>query len=91
MLTHPAYLSKLKPGLEKYRIIHHIDDEHHRLALDKCGWTPEEYELGIKTHHRHNNDAVGHEEEEDEYLEEEDDPLHDWKWRMSRFVARIFD
>lgn len=34
--------------LDHYRTIHHIDDEHHRLALKKTGWTLEEYDAGEK-------------------------------------------
>lgn len=83
MLHHPEYLAKLKPGLDKYRIIHHIDDEHHRLALKRCGWTPEEYEIGVK--------ASASEDEEEEYYEAKNDPLHDWKWRISKLVNRMFD
>jgi CRP-like cAMP-binding protein len=51
MLTHPEYFRQRKRELDKYRIIHHIDDEHHRLALKKCGWTEEEYALGIQVMH----------------------------------------
>jgi len=48
MLTHPEYFTQRKRELDKYRIIHHIDDEHHRLALQKWGWTEEEYKMGKK-------------------------------------------
>uniref|UniRef100_A0A7S2S5Z7 Uncharacterized protein n=1 Tax=Eucampia antarctica TaxID=49252 RepID=A0A7S2S5Z7_9STRA len=81
MVTHPEYLAKLKPGLERYRIIHHIDDEHHRLALKKCGWTPEEYQVGTKS---------GSKDDEDEdYVE--DEPMHGWKWKLTRRISRVFN
>jgi len=48
MLQHPDYFKKRKVELDHYRTVHHIDDEHHRLALKKCGWTVEEYQNGEK-------------------------------------------
>ena len=48
MSTHPEYFTQRKRELDKYRIVHHIDDEHHRLALQKWGWTEEEYKMGKK-------------------------------------------
>jgi CRP-like cAMP-binding protein len=57
ILTHPEYMAQRKRELDKYRIIHHIDDEHHRLALLKWGWTEEEYNLGRKFH---GEDAENH-------------------------------
>lgn len=80
MLTHPEYLAKLKPGLDRYRLIHHIDDEYHRLALKQCGWTPEEYQLG-----RRNRPS-----DEEDVDDVDDDPIHDWKWKLSRKIYRIF-
>jgi len=34
--------------LDHYRTIHLIDDEHHKLALNRIGWTLEEYNAGMK-------------------------------------------
>jgi CRP-like cAMP-binding protein len=49
VLSHdPDFMMKRKMELNKYREIHHIDDEHHREALKECGWTVEEYEQGHK-------------------------------------------
>jgi CRP-like cAMP-binding protein len=39
---------KRKQELNKYRTIHHIDDYHHRMAVEACGWTLEEFEAGCK-------------------------------------------
>ena len=46
VLQCPDFFEKRRVELNKYRIIHHIDDQHHKLALEKCGWTLEEYEAG---------------------------------------------
>jgi len=35
-----------KEELQMYRTIHHIDDEHHKQALETCGWTTEEFDTG---------------------------------------------
>jgi CRP-like cAMP-binding protein len=48
MLAHPQYLNKRKEELNKYRDIHHIDDEEHEIALKEMGWTLEEFEAGCK-------------------------------------------
>jgi len=50
VLQCPDYFLKRRDELNKYRIIHHIDEEHHKLALEKCGWTLEEYEVGERRH-----------------------------------------
>jgi hypothetical protein len=46
LLAHPEYLAGRRRELDKYRMIHHIDDEHHNMALREVGWTPEEFEAG---------------------------------------------
>lgn len=48
MLQNPEYLKKRKGELDHYRMVHHINDDRHKLALKKCGWTPSEYEAGEK-------------------------------------------
>lgn len=50
VLQYPDFFEKRRDELNKYRIIHHIDDQHHKLALEKCGWTLEEYEAGECKH-----------------------------------------
>merc|ERR1712228_103151 len=45
ILSH-GRLDKYQTELDNYRTIHNIDDDEHYKALKKCGWTPEEYELG---------------------------------------------
>lgn len=57
MLYHPKYLKERKAELEKYRLIHHIDDVDHQVALARNGWTVEDFERGYKE---------GEEEEEDD-------------------------
>merc|ERR1712176_79781 len=39
ILTHRGV--QWKDELNKYRTIHNVDDEHHRIALRRFGWTPE--------------------------------------------------
>ena len=51
--SHRSNLAARKNELNKYRTVHHIDDEHHREALKECGWTEEEFAAGHKE-----NDAL---------------------------------
>ena len=39
--------------LEKYRRVHHIDDEHHEEALRESGWTLEQFENAKKEQEDH--------------------------------------
>lgn len=57
MVLHPEKVgnSKRRGELDHYRKIHHIDDEHHAIALQKCGWTIDEYNEG------HQKDENNHE------------------------------
>jgi len=48
LLSCKKNLYKRRRELNKYRMIHHIDDDVHNKALEECGWTPEEFELGHK-------------------------------------------
>lgn len=48
---HHGQLDGHKSELANYRTIHNIDDDGHYKALQQCGWTPEEYELGYKKNH----------------------------------------
>jgi CRP-like cAMP-binding protein len=48
MLEHPSYMAKRREELNKYRMIHHIDDRRHEKALQRFGWTLEEFEAGVK-------------------------------------------
>jgi hypothetical protein len=47
-LQNPSMLRKRRRELDKYRMIHHIDDQTHTEALKWCGWTPDEFEKGYK-------------------------------------------
>merc|ERR1712127_262849 len=46
ILHHHGQLDGYQEQLENYRHMHQIDDEQHLKALEKCGWTPEEYKSG---------------------------------------------
>lgn len=48
ILEHHGHLDGHRNEIAKYRSIHQIDDEHHYRALNNCGWTLEEYNLGRK-------------------------------------------
>eukprot|EP00521_Asterionellopsis_glacialis_P010068 CAMPEP_0195290898 /NCGR_PEP_ID=MMETSP0707-20130614/6577_1 /TAXON_ID=33640 /ORGANISM="Asterionellopsis glacialis, Strain CCMP134" /LENGTH=549 /DNA_ID=CAMNT_0040351081 /DNA_START=228 /DNA_END=1877 /DNA_ORIENTATION=+ len=76
LLRHRDSMTQWKDELRNYRVIHHIDDEHHRVALKRFGWTPEEFE-GLQ--------FEGHEEEQ-----EEEDVKHDFKWWAKDVVMRVF-
>jgi CRP-like cAMP-binding protein len=75
MLAHPKYMKQRKEELEKYRLIHHIDDAQHERALQRNGWTTEDFERGYK--------------EGGEYDEEEDSPS-DIKWLLKDLYLRLF-
>lgn len=49
----PHEFAKRQNELGKYRMIHHIDDEHHEEALRLCGWTPKEFESARKISQDH--------------------------------------
>lgn len=77
VLQHPRQFQERKEELENYRIIHHIDDDHHQEALLACGWTKEEFESGRK------EGFVYH-------VDDEDDPRHDLKWVLRDVYMRLF-
>jgi CRP-like cAMP-binding protein len=74
ILLHPYYLKKERNELNKYRMIHHIDDEAHNKALREVGWTPEEFELGHRN--GHGEDMV--------------DGRRGWKWYIHEYFIRVF-
>ena len=80
LLLHRTLLEDRKKQLEKYRMIHHIDDEMHAAALLSCGWTLEEFEAGHRT--GDHEDEAG--EEHDDYFK------HDWKWYIRDLYWRVF-
>jgi Popeye protein conserved region len=45
-----ATIDLFRMQLAKYRIIHHIDEAHHNMALKECGWTPQEFATGVRQH-----------------------------------------
>jgi len=65
--------------LNKYRLIHHIDDADHERALAKCGWTKEEFRLGKQERK--------HELDDEEDMEEEFESV---RWRkVRRFSSKV--
>ncbi len=48
MLRRPEEFRDMCEVLTKYRQIHRIDDVDHTRALEKCGWTEEEFRSGKK-------------------------------------------
>lgn len=76
MLEHPQYLKQRKMELEKYRVIHHIGDEKHKLALARNGWTMVDFERG-------------HKDGEEPHVQE-DEIKHDFQWVAHDIYMRIF-
>jgi hypothetical protein len=74
MLAHPEYLKERKCELEKYRLIHHIDDAEHALALARNGWTMEDFERGYKDGEEPVDDVI----------------KHDFQWLVHDMYMRIF-
>lgn len=83
MLSHPNPHEHIDE-LTKYRAIHHIDDEQHRLALAKSGWTPEEFQVGRRF--VADDDLV--DDDDDEWDGDEDETFsHELKRKAAR-IAR---
>jgi CRP-like cAMP-binding protein len=79
LLQYPSLLKERRRQLDKYRMIHHIDDNMHKAALASYGWTPEEFELGV----RRGKDLDHHGEEHEEFR-------RDWQWYLHDLYWRIF-
>lgn len=75
MLAHPKYLKQRKHELEKYRLIHHIDDEQHKRALQRNGWSVEDFERGYK---------------EGGQVDDEEDFQRDFRWFVKDLYFRLF-
>jgi len=91
MLQDPQYLKKRKQELQKYRLIHHIDDEDHELALLTNGWTVEDFERGCQEK-KPGNDSRRKTSEKHQKGEEESSSSteHDFKWHLHDMYMRIF-
>jgi len=50
--------NKRRDELDHYRKIHHIDDESHRVALGRCGWSEQEYIEGRRIIKHQNDNSV---------------------------------
>lgn len=92
VLRSPQNLQRFRKEVNKYREIHHIDDEHHATALASCGWTVEEFEDGKKQKKARKtltfeNGYQDKDDEDDDVLIEE---RRDWKGLMQDFYLRVF-
>lgn len=58
MIDHPKYISTMQDQLSKYRAIHQITPGEHVAALERLGWTLEEFELGYKEGHDTDHDQL---------------------------------
>lgn len=79
ILLHPKLLESRRKELDKYRFIHHIEDEMHLKALESCGWTVQEFEAGVK---EDTSDMPP--EHHNKYLR------HDLKWYLHELYWRVF-
>ena len=70
-------IAQRKRELNKYRTVHHIDNEHHREALKECGWTEEEFEAGHKV-----NEAPGG-------GSHSNTPEHGPEWYIRQIIFRL--
>jgi CRP-like cAMP-binding protein len=89
MLSHPKYLAERRKELNKYRMIHHIDDEHHNAALRQVGWTPEEFEAGHKQDGSTMNSQHGLATTTTTLEEDDDDASDHWIGRFRDFCLRL--
>lgn len=72
---HPQYLKDRRQQLQKYQVIHSIDEEKHKAALAECGWTLEEFEAGERRGLKYYKD---------------DDDGHDLQWHVMTALLRVF-
>ena len=84
LLLHPQLLEMRKKQLEKYRMIHHIDDEMHAKAVRTCGWSLEEFEAGRRKEGGDAAATLDPDEESESYFN------HDWKWYLQDLYWRVF-
>jgi Popeye protein conserved region len=90
ILCKHKYLQKFRHELDRYRIIHHIDDEHHAMALAHCGWTVEEFEAGQKQRKSKRTVLIDSIEYEDDFDDEHFEEIRDWKWFVQDIYLRFF-
>lgn len=70
--------------IAKYRGVHHINDEQHKLALAKSGWTPEEFQVG---HRFVADNELG--DDDDEWVGEEGPIGHELKRKVTRLARGL--
>ena len=68
-------MKQRKQDLEKYRLIHHIDDDQHKRALERNGWSVEDFEKGYK---------------EGSEVDDEEDFQRDFLWFVKDLYFRLF-
>jgi CRP-like cAMP-binding protein len=99
VLQKPQYLEKFRKEINKYRTIHHIDDDDHAMALEQIGWTVEEFEAGKKknkpAHHRrvilfNGDDLVDGSEDDDDFLDSDFEEVRTWRWYLQDIYLRLF-
>lgn len=83
MLNHPNPHEHIDE-LAKYRGVHHINDEQHKLALAKSGWTPEEFQVG---HRFVADNELG--DDDDEWVGEEGPIGHELKRKVTRLARGL--
>jgi CRP-like cAMP-binding protein len=77
LLSHPGDLVQRRRELNKYRKIHHINEDFHNEVLLMAGWTPEEF-------------AAGHKDGEHHWSKDDDAFKRDWKWYAKDVYFHIF-
>jgi CRP-like cAMP-binding protein len=89
VLHNPQNLQRYHKEINKYRTIHHIDDEHHARALAECGWTMEEFEDGMKQR-KARKEMLFDGDDLDGDTDEEIEDIRDWKWYLHDIYLRLF-
>jgi hypothetical protein len=85
ILLYPEKIEKGRKELDKYRMIHHIDDEHHKMALAESGWTPEEFDSEHRDRlPRRSRTTGGDDEGVDEHK-----TFRDMKWYLEDIYLRV--
>lgn len=104
VLQNPTYLEKFRKEVDKYRTVHHIDDQQHALALAQIGWTVEEFDTGkrvrkVNTIERRNVSShllegsefvFSSDDNDDDFFDKDFEEIRNWKWYMQDIYLRLF-